>query len=148
MTRHNYVVAAAFGIFASPFITLGGIQGASADQIYCQNVWPPTNCFVIEDTPPQNSGGVGGGSEVPVKSMKKVPIPTKSMSKVPKTPEAPPPDLSQVVQQCGFVHLAYVQGQGGSGGRIPYQCAPPTVAQCGNFDRETQLAECCCVAPN
>jgi hypothetical protein len=77
--------------------------------------------------------------------MSKVPKPTKSMSKTPKTPEsqAPQPDLSQLVQQCGFVHMDYV----GSRNNIPYSCMQPTVAMCGSFDSDTKLAKCCCVAP-
>jgi hypothetical protein len=139
MTRRNYVIAISFGVLAVLFIMLPRIQSASADWTYCyQNLDflnPGQKCTTMPGDPPAGfgSGGAGGGSETPVKSMKKRP----------KTIEGPPPDLSQLVQQCGFVHMDYV----GSRNNIPYSCTQPTVAMCGSFDRDTKLAKCCCVAP-
>ena len=78
-------------------------------------------------------------------------IKTISKIKPPKTEsdesQGEQPDLSQLVQKCGYVHMDYLQGGGAGSQRIPYKCKSPTVTKCGNFNRDTKLAKCCCVAP-
>jgi hypothetical protein len=91
MTR-NYVIAIAFGVLAVLFIMLPRIQSASAEWLYCvDRFFPPgKDCMMLPGDNPflesapvtSGSGGAGGGSEKPIKSMKKTPKPIKSMKKV------------------------------------------------------------------
>ncbi len=75
--------------------------------------------------------------------------PPKSFGKKPaegETKQGEEADLANPVQKCGQVHMDFVQ-TGEARTKIPYKCPPPTQALCGDFDKETNMAKCCCVAP-